>query len=315
MKLKKLLCLLLSIVMLLSLTACGGDSNADEGGDKEPNKEPTTPTTTVPPEDDAVWVLVQESDMGSSRYTRYIYDETGALVGGEFYDGVKKYGDYNFVTVPNADGSKTVEQWYKHVQESEFSLQRKYTFDKEGRLIRNQACDKAGNLEDFFTTFSYNEQGQLVEQVYTEDGEMYKKLTFVYDGDLLKEGHYEDKNGNYGHYVYTYDENGNPTQIDVHTNYMEEQQYTLILEVENKYAYEIRATEDCHNVVGGRRLFFFEDREDYREVQIKNWGIFHTGWLPLVSFGCLDSGNYFTSSANLRYEPLDVHLAKQAQSE
>jgi hypothetical protein len=160
---KKFLCLLLSIAMLLSFTACGSDSgDDDEGNVQKPNQDPTVPTTTAPAEDDTIWVLVQESDMGSSRNTRYIYDETGALVGGEFYDGVKKYGDYNFVTVPNADGSKTVEQWYKHVQESEFSLQRKYTFDKEGRLIRNQACDKDGNLEDFFTTFSYNEQGQPV---------------------------------------------------------------------------------------------------------------------------------------------------------
>ncbi|MBE6977715.1 MAG: hypothetical protein E7438_03630 [Ruminococcaceae bacterium] len=308
MGMKKFFCLLLAMMLLLSVTACGSDGgNVDEGG----SKNPTVPTTTAPPQDDIVWVLVRESDMGSSRYTRYIYDENGNLVAGEFYDGGEKWGDYKYVTTATENG-KIVEESYKHIKDEEFSKSNEYEFDAAGRLIRTQDYS-FGEPDGWAYAFTYNEAGQLVEQVATDEGEVQKKLTFVYDGDKLMEGHYWDKNENYGHYIYTYDEKGNPVKVDVDTDYMDEQKYTLEFEVDDKYFYEIRATEECHNVVGGRRLFFFEDEEEYRGVQIKNWGIFHTGWLPLVSFGCIDTSNYFFAVADLRYEPLDVHLAKQAE--
>ena len=311
MKLKKLLCLLLALLLLVcSMAACG--ESADQGGDKDPDQDPTTPTTTVPPEDDMVWVLVRESNMGSSRYSSYVYDEEGNLVSGEYFNGLDKMGDYKFVTTKNADGGKLVEQWYKHVKDAEFWMQNTYEFNAAGKLTCTTDYDLRGNVSTVYT-FTYNDAGQLVEQTQTTDGEVVKKLTFVYDGQLLMEGHYEDNGGSYGHYLYTYDENGNPVKVDVDTDYMDEQKYTLNFEVDDKYFYEIRATEECHNVVGGRRLFFFEDEEEYRGVQIKNWGIFHTGWLPLVSFGCIDTSNYFFAVADLRYEPLDVHLAKQAE--
>lgn len=316
MRMERILCLLLALLMICSMAACGED--ADQGGNKDPQKNPTTPTTTAPPEDDTVWVLVRESNMGSSRYSRYVYDEEGNRVSGEYFDGLEKMGDYKFVTTKNADGGKAVEQWYKHVKDAEFWMQNTYEYNAAGKLICTTDYDLRGNVSMVYT-FTYNDAGQLVEQVQTNDGEAGKKLTFVYDGDKLMEGHYEDASGSYGHYLYSYDKNGNPVKVDVATDYMDEQKYTLELEVAGKYFYEIRATEECHNVVGGRRLFFYEEhigsdgRPDYRDLQIKSWGIFHTGWLPLVAFGCIDTGNYFFAVADLHYEPLDVHLAKQAE--
>lgn len=316
MRMERILCLLLALLMICSMAACGED--ADQGGNKDPQKNPTTPTTTAPPEDDTVWVLVRESNMGSSRYSRYVYDEEGNRVSGEYFDGLEKMGDYKFVTTKNADGGKVVEQWYKHVKDAEFWMQNTYEYNAAGKLICTTDYDLRGNVSMVYT-FTYNDAGQLVEQVQTNDGEAGKKLTFVYDGGKLMEGHYEDASGSYGHYLYSYDKNGNPVKVDVATDYMDEQKYTLELEVAGKYFYEIRATEECHNVVGGRRLFFYEEhigsdgRSDYRDLQIKSWGIFHTGWLPLVAFGCIDTGNYFFAVADLHYEPLDVHLAKQAE--
>ena len=318
---KKFLCLLLSVLMLLSLAACGGDAgnNDDEdAGDKGGNKNPTVPATTAPAEDDTVWVLVRESDMGSNRYSRYVYDEEGNLVSGEYFNGLDKMGDYKFVTTKNADGGKLVEQWYKHVKDAEFWMQNTYEFNAAGKLTCTTDYDLWGDVDAVYT-FTYNDAGQLVEQVLTNDGQVTKRMTFVYQGQLLMEGHYEDKDGSYGHYRYTYDENGNPVKVDVDTDYMDKQKYTLVFEVDEKYFYEIRATEECHNVVGGRRLFLFEeytdsnDKPEYRDLEIKNWGVFHTGWLPLVSFGCIDTSNYFFAAADLYYESLDVHLAKQAE--
>ena len=214
MKLKKLFSLLLALLMVFTLAACGED--ADEGGNKDPGKDPdknpTTPTTTVPPEDDTVWVLVRESNMGSSRYSSYVYDEEGNLVSGEYFNGLDKMGDYKFVTTKNADGGKLVEQWYKHVKDAEFWMQNTYEFNDAGKLTCTTDYDLRGNVSTVYT-FTYNDAGQLVEQTQTTDGEVVKKLTFVYDGQLLMEGHYEDNGGSYGHYLYTYDENGNPTTV------------------------------------------------------------------------------------------------------
>lgn len=316
MKLKKWFFLLLALVMVLSLAACGEDT--EEGGDKKPGKDSTIPTTTVPAEDDTVWVLVRESDMGSSRYNRYTYDAEGNLVSGEFYKDGKVWGNYQYTTTPTANGGKIVEEFYKHVNETEYTKYNEFEFDAAGRLIRTQDYDYQGKATEAEYRFTYNEAGQLVEQVFVDEGQVEEKLTFVYDGDKLMEGHYEEKNGSYGHYIYTYDANGNPLKIDVHTDYMDEQEYTLDLEMHDYHDYGyVKATDECHYVVGGRKLFYYEVEKEGDEVcavnvQLKSWGIFHTGWLPLVSFGCITPSNYFMSSADLRFEPLDVHLAEQA---
>lgn len=320
MKLKKILCLVLAMLMVFSMVACGKDTDDGENADngKKPGKDPTVPTTTVPAEDDTIWVLVQESDMGSSRYYRYTYDAEGNLVAGTLYKDGKEWSQYEFVTTQTADGNKLVEQWYIPEGDEARSLNYTYTFDADGRLIHTQTYDRYANSSDYYT-FSYNAKGQLVEQVHISEGEMYKKLTFVYADDLLMEGHYEDKNGNFGHYLYTYDENGNPLKADVHTDYMDDQQYTLEFEVKDGIRdFEVRATKECDNIVGGRRLFYVweEYDEDLVEIYVKvgSWGIFHTGAMPLVSLGCFSTGNYFASNADLYYEPLEVHLAKQAEN-
>lgn len=323
MKLKKILCLLLAVLMVISMAACGedadqgGDKNSD-GGNKNPGKNPTVPTTTVPAEDDTVWVLVQESDMGSSRYTKYIYDENGDLAAGEFYMDGKKTIDIQFVSTPTASGGKIVEQLRKGLKEEEFSKDTEFEYDAADRLIRATDYGYMGEISCIYT-FTYNEAGQLTEQVCMKDEEEVKKLTFVYDGDKLMEGHYWEPDGSYGHYIYTYDDDGLPVKAEVDTNYMDEQKYTLeFVTVEGGDWWQLKATEDCHNVVGGRKLFYYEEQAEYGEkphqryVSIKSWGIFCTGWVPLVSFGCINPSNYFIGSAELYYEPLEVHLAKQA---
>lgn len=323
MKLKKLLCLLLALLLVCSMAACGDAGNSDDcdKNANNPNGDPETPTSSVAPEDDTIWVLVQESDMGSSRYNKYIYDENGNRIGGEFYNDNKKTGDYQYVTTQTASGGKIVEVSYKHVKDSEFSKRNDYEYDASGKLIRVVDYDYRGDVSGVEYTFTYNENGQLVEQVHTDNGEVQKKLTFVYDGDKLVEGHYWDKSENYGHYIYTYDENGIPVSADVETYYMDEQKYTLEFVADSGYDWwRLDTTDECDRVVGGRRLFFFEESADYGQkphrihVSIKTWGVFCTGWVPLVAFGCTDPSNYFIGAAELYYEPLDVHLAKQAEN-
>ncbi len=323
MKLKKILCLLLALLMVCSMAACGEDADEggnNEGGNKNPDKDPTVPTTTVPPEDDTVWVLVQETINGTDDYYRYIYDEKGNLVGGAFYADGKKVVDVQYVTTPTESGGKIVEEQQKGQYDDEYEKGDVYEFNAEGRLICTTHYDAWGELSAIYT-FTYNEAGQLVEQVETKDGEMVRKLTFVYDGDKLMEGHYWDKNEDYGHYIYTYNENGVPVKADAETDYMDEQKYSLEFVEDSGHGWwRLDTTDERDNVVGGRRLFFYEEIGEYGQephqlrVTFKTWGVFCTGWVPLVSFGCINASNYFIGEAELHYEPLDVHLAKQAEN-
>lgn len=310
---KKLLCLLLALLMVFSLAACGGESDNgddDHGSAGGKNEDPTESTA---PEDDTVWVLVKESDMGSSRYKKYIYDENGNLIGGKFYKDNKVWGEYQYVTTETASGGKLVEEFSKGAAEDEYTKYNEYEFDAQGRLISTTDYDYQGNASGYVYTFTYNEAGQLIEQVGAKDGVMDEKCTWVYDGDKLMESHYENQYGNYGHYLYSYDEEGKPVKVDTHTYSMDyESEYTLDFEVVDSYYFELSATEECHYVVGGSRLFYYEKTDELMYVQAKSWGIFCTGWLPNVALGAITPSNYFIGSVNLEFQPLEVHLAQQA---
>lgn len=322
MKLKKILCLLLALLMVCSMAACGEDAdkggNKNDGGNKNPQKDPTNPTTTVPPEDDTVWVLVRESYMGSGRYVTYIYDESGNLVGGELFNGMTKMGDYIYTTSKTATGGKIVLEQYKHVDDSEYKNRYEYEYDAGGRLIRT-ADYNDDKLSGWETLFTYDEAGRLVEQVDIQEGKQNKKLTFVYQNGYLTESHYEDKGGSYAHYYNTYDENGNLVKVEAKTDYMDEQHHIIDLVLdEGSGHYILKATDACSNIIGGRRLFTFteeyKDGKPYqRYVKVGSWGVFSTGWLPFVAMGCLHSTNYFIDSLELYFEPLDVHLANQSE--
>ena len=78
MKLKKLLCLVLAILMMLSMVACGQDTGDGEkdGSSKKPSENPTVPSSTGEPtlEDIGPWVVTEEYDYRGDRFV-YQYDE------------------------------------------------------------------------------------------------------------------------------------------------------------------------------------------------------------------------------------------------
>jgi hypothetical protein len=307
MKLKKLLCLLLSIVMLLSCTACGGDSNADEGGDKNPNKEPTTPTTTVPPEDDTVWVLTKEYD-GDNRYTLYYYDAEGNLIGGEYYSDNKKWGDYQFVTTPTEDGGKIVEKSYKNVKDTEYSKQYSYEYNAEGKLIR---VEYIGKFDYSCWTFAYDADGNVTEALFMNEEEQLEKVTYTYQDGKLYQVNYYKSEYNWGIYTYTYDADGFPVKIEIENVYAGEpgQETVELVRDEDRYGWQIDQAS------GGKLIkFSIEDRdgEPYERIlQFYRPGIFMDGWLPTVMMGCMDTSDFTTQYIKLCYMPLEVNLSLQ----
>lgn len=313
---KKLLCILLSVVMLLSMTACGNHGTETNGGN---GSQPSSGGNT---ENDTVWVLVQESDMGSSRYIQYIYDANGERIGAEFYMNNKKTSETKFITTRTDSGGKLVTEISQPADGDAPATRYTYEYDANGRLIHVISYDPWGDPSGREYTFRYNDNGQLIEQRHIKDGQVQEKLTFVYDGEKLKEGHFWNYRESYGHYIYSYDANGVPVKAEVKTDYGDLQEYTLDFVTEQgRDQWQLSTTEECDNIVGGRRLFYYSVEKDRdgkpcrMQVSIKTWGVFCTGWIPLVSFGCIDTNNYFIGAAELYYEPLDVHLAKQQTGE
>lgn len=307
---KKLLCLLLSVLMLLSLVACGGDAgnnDEDDDGGKGSNKNPTVPTTTVPAEDDTVWVLTKEYD-GDNRYTLYYYDAEGNLISGEYYSDYKKWGDYQFVTTATEDGGKIVEKSYKHVKDTEYSKQYAYQYDAEGKLIKVEYIGKLGYT---CWTFAYDAAGNVTEALLVNDEGQAEKVTYTYQNGKLYQVNYYRSEYNWGIYTYTYDAEGFPVKIEIENVYAGEPgQETLdLVRNEDRYGWQI------DNVSGGKLIkFSMEDRDNApyeRILQFYRPGIFMDGWIPTVMMGCMDTADFTTQYIKLCYMPLEANLSLQ----
>ena len=319
---KKLFCLLLVIMMLLSVAACGesGDKN-DGGGAPSGTTQPTDPNTPAPG-DDTVWVLVKEHSMGSKRYTQYVYDEQGNLLGGEFFNGSEKMGDYQYVTTEAADGSKTVEIRYKHVDDSDFITDGVMKFNAEGKIIHYQEYDVDGNIRNYSYTFTYNDEGKLIQQVGAGNDSGDKKLTLTYDDDRLTGTHYTESDGDYAKFTYSYGADGLPAGVQMEYDSMDYQNSMsfdfVIKELEGEW--KLRSDTDAPRPMDNRDLFVITENYDADgnlysvKLDAKAWGVFCNGWVPTVELGCLDVDNFFYGTAQLVYMPLDVYLAEQSAS-
>lgn len=313
MKLRKLLCMVLAMLMVLSMVACGKDADDGENADKgkNPGKDPTVPTTTAPAEDDTVWVLTKEYD-GDNRYTLYYYDTEGNLIGGEYYQDSKKWGDYQFVTTTTEDGGKIVEKSYKNVKDTEYSKQYSYEYDAEGKLIK---VEDISRYSSSYWTFAYNADGDVTEALHMTDEGQQEKVTYTYqDGTLYQVNYYKSEN-NWGIYTYTYDANGFPVKIEIENVYAGEpgQEILDLVRSEDSYGWQI------DKVSGGKLIkFSIEDRDNVpyeRILQFYRPGIFMDGWLPTVMMGCMDTADFTAQYIKLCYMPLEVNLSLQKGNE
>ena len=234
---KKLLCLLLTALLLLSLAGCKTASQDPEnpGTSEESTGSTETGTETADttessqnqqeeiPATKIVYLCTEETisyttEKGGSKTTR-TYDEKGNLLT-EFYksnDGLAGYGSA-------------------------------FTYDEKGNKLTYKAYDNSGKVVGT-EEYTYNEANQLVFQknrnddtdptdhsyTYREDGLLAKKVTtypetpeytfwFVYSydskGNLVKEEWININNGQalpHSHIDYTYDENCNKLS-EIHSN-------------------------------------------------------------------------------------------------
>lgn len=203
---KKVCCLFLATILILSLAACStpqpdantstGDTTEGatsgeasqptetSGGETQPQQtEPTEPPVRT------LYCCIEEKYTTSdgSGVTTRTFDEKGNLLSEDYksQSGAVAYGD-------------------------------SYTYDEKGNVLTHKTYDQHEQLSTQ-TVSTYNEAGQLISQLFTTSESYVVKSDYFYadDGLLVKKvDSYPDTPNSEFHYVYTYDEKGNLIKED-----------------------------------------------------------------------------------------------------
>lgn len=224
---KKLLCLLLALIMVLSLTACGDEKVADEGEKSEFEKlfddqEEETETVT------RLQRTGHYTDGSWSQDNIDILDEEGRVLRSTT-TSVEGEGDTVIYTYDKAGNMVKAEHYY----DDELQYGYIYTYDKENRMISMVSMDETyvryrtyhedGSYTEVSKGYDYN--GELLEES-TETWDAYDNWTYTSNGlgDSGENAHRNseveidgnvttvtitDQYDRVTTQVYTYDENGN----------------------------------------------------------------------------------------------------------
>ena len=202
---KRFLCFVLTLIMILTLCACGGKD---------------VPVETMPPEETVV-IPPASYDKEDGRLYREVYYNSNGLKYQSIiyeYDGFGRlakqielgendapvsYSAFEY----NDDGLKTAMLYYAATgpEEYEFSYRIDYEYDGSGNCVREQRTEN--DVTSSVTVYSYAENGALI-----------------------KEDRYEGEEFLLCTYEYEYDENGNSIKCIRH-DYMEG------VDLEDRYSY------------------------------------------------------------------------------
>lgn len=330
---KKLLCLVLALLMVLSMAACGEDPQ-ENGETKDPgNQNPGTtgniPTTAAPTEpsveDLGPWVISQETDHANDRFV-YAYDENGNLTGYEAFDGSKKYRDYQAIYSDTASGGKLLVIESKHVQDKEFKKTFEMEYDADGKLIRCSNYTFGDDVSSEYL-FTYDQNGYLSRYVYTYEGMLGDQVTrvvnYTFENGLLTaveqtvqvEGEAVQKENAY---AYQYDEEGYLKRID-YNRYDVEESGTILLVKDVHIGYtDLVVAEGGDNEDVGRTLFRIEEETDSDGkickfiVTLKRWHFTQEFAIPYFLFGMPNSSAWDSCYGTITFVRLDTYLAGQA---
>lgn len=196
---KKSITILLSLVLLLSLlSGCGSTAG---GNTSAGNGTENAGTSGGGQADDRVTVyLLETKENGSNGAALQSckYDEAGNLV-------EENRGGYRYVYVYDQENRNI--EWTRYRADDSVHQKNTYQYDEKGNVILK--VEESGGYR-FEYKGTYNEKGQLVEEVCTRNGEPFDTDTYTYD-DQGRVVEYCD--GTYSTYHYVYE--GNVTRKQV----------------------------------------------------------------------------------------------------
>ena len=198
---KKLLCLLLTALLLLSLAGCKTASQDPEnpGTSEESTGSTETGTETA---DTTESSQNQQEEIPATKIVYLCTEEA-------FTDS---YGGSLTVRTYDEKGNLLTQDYKSNSGDDAFN--EAYTYDESGNVLTYKSYDKYSGLTKE-TTYTYNDAGQLVSQLFTSKEDAFshtEKSDFTYreDGLLIKKvATYPADPGNAVHLIYSYDDNGN----------------------------------------------------------------------------------------------------------
>lgn len=311
-RMKKILCLVLCSLLLVSMVGC------KKGGDGDGQTPTKAPQVAAKPdlEQFGPWVLTAEYEKDTDKLRNYRYDESGALLG---------FGDYKATSEGNDRGGKTVKLVPYDADGNVSNMLSKlhYVYDADGKLVGYQRYEALGNkLADSYT-FDYDSDGNMVKQDKFYMDNWHETITYTYEGKKLtastfKSSVYEAA------YSYVYDGEGVLSQLSFVVDYVKSGNQVKgslallksVYEDDTTYRVVLSAGSDSDGVSQGKEVLRYEETYDAEgkplnvTLELKEWGLFQIGAIPMRYCGAMNTANWSAGSAKFVYKPLADHIAQ-----
>ena len=308
---KRILCLVLCVLLLVAMVGCKQENTEAP----TPTEEPTLPAKPSL-EDFGPWVLTAEYEKNTDALRQYRYDENGGLLG---------FGDYKATTEINEQGSKTVKlvAYDADGNVSNMLSTLYYIYGADGKLMSYQRYEALGNKLADSVTFEYDSDGNMVKQEKRYMDNWHETVTYTYKNKQLTEGSF--KSSVYeATYTYVYDAEGVVSQIDFVTKYVKSGNVingSLVLqksvyEDDTTYRVALSTGSASNGVSQGKEILCYEEKYDAEgnpisvTLEVKEWGLFQNGVIPMRQCGAMNAVNWSSGSAKFVYKPLADYIAQ-----
>ena len=286
------------MILLLCFTACGKESSA--------STEPAA--SAAPATSDEVIARVKRMQafdefryMGSTDMLfdgdEYTYDDEGQL---------SKYINYSMAKVKETDYAYEYEYYdngdlklslrYESMNGS-YELQQELKFDEKG-LIYEQVSYSGGvgGRAPDYNFYTYDEAGNLIkDEHYYDLNEIHYTHTYTYDdsGKLVESTYsFTDYKGNARHYVYHYNEHGDPaTEVVYNGDMKAEALYFYIYEYDAGFypkkvtVYRETHPDDIQKIMGSAQFPLFDIKQNDVGIHYKTDDALHVKVFKFTNYG------------------------------
>lgn len=177
---KKIISLVLALMLIFALCACGGKNKADDSNTVEETE--TLPPASYDKEDGKLYREVYYNSNGL-KYSSIIYEYDGyGRVASEIELGENDAPVAKNTYEYNKDGLKTAMLSYtaNGPEEYTFAYRVDYEYDAKGNLVREQRTEN--ELVTAITVYTYNDDGVLIKEEQYE-GEEFMLCAYEYELD------------------------------------------------------------------------------------------------------------------------------------
>lgn len=207
---KRILCLLLALVMLLSLCACGRNASEVDDDEDRKNEKDTEELFEESNKEEKITLYLRASAESDKVHIRYEYDEQGNIVRQIRYHDGEIEDEYHW----EYDVMGNMTRRISYNKSGYVSSDYRFDPNAQGNSIRGVWQDE---LRIHELCWEYDDKGNMTRSISFTNSVVTSEYHYEYDaqGNVTREVHYDHKNGLSNHdyrYQNSYDEKGNLIQ-------------------------------------------------------------------------------------------------------